>query len=155
MDGHGLSASSKPSPLRLLQAAGYPAAYLSAAKGQLERIDALNALRDFRRVLPSSGYPLHAGLSPSCSLAGGLSSLLSSLLSRFFTVGGSQRGCAQQACSLCSPAMVAKEPYVTPLGCRLRVAVTTDLAARGIDLDRVNLVVNLDLPVDAVTYAHR
>ncbi len=38
---------------------------------------------------------------------------------------------------------------------RLRVAVTTDLAARGIDLDRVNLVVNLDLPGDAATYAHR
>lgn len=31
-----------------LAAAGYPAAYLSAARAQLERIDALNALRDFR-----------------------------------------------------------------------------------------------------------
>lgn len=31
-----------------LQAAGFPCAYLSAAKQQLERIDALNALRDFR-----------------------------------------------------------------------------------------------------------
>lgn len=38
---------------------------------------------------------------------------------------------------------------------RLRVAVTTDLVARGVDLDRVNLVVNLELPVDAATYMHR
>lgn len=42
-----------------------------------------------------------------------------------------------------------------PLACRLRVAVTTDLVARGVDLDRVNLVVNLELPVDAATYMHR
>lgn len=40
-------------------------------------------------------------------------------------------------------------------GCRLRVAVTTDLAARGVDLERVNLVVNLELPADAATYMHR
>lgn len=38
---------------------------------------------------------------------------------------------------------------------RLRVVVTTDLVARGIDLERVNLVVNLDLPPDAPTYLHR
>jgi len=42
-----------------------------------------------------------------------------------------------------------------PYPCRLRVAVTTDLVARGMDLDRVNLVVNLELPVDAATYMHR
>ena len=35
------------------------------------------------------------------------------------------------------------------------MAVTTDLVARGVDLDRVNLVVNLELPVDAATYMHR
>lgn len=33
--------------------------------------------------------------------------------------------------------------------------MTTDLVARGVDLDRVNLVVNLELPVDAATYMHR
>ena len=27
--------------------------------------------------------------------------------------------------------------------------------ARGVDLERVNLVVNLDLPYDAATYVHR
>ncbi|XP_076750054.1 uncharacterized protein LOC143422948 [Xylocopa sonorina] len=36
-----------------------------------------------------------------------------------------------------------------------RIMVTTDLTARGIDADNVNLVVNLDLPVDAPTYLHR
>ena len=33
--------------------------------------------------------------------------------------------------------------------------VTTDLVARGVDLDRVNLVVNMELPGDAATYMHR
>ncbi len=31
-----------------LQAAGFPAAFLSAQRTQLQRIEALNALRDFR-----------------------------------------------------------------------------------------------------------
>ena len=39
--------------------------------------------------------------------------------------------------------------------CRLRVAVTTDLVARGVDLERVNLVINLELPGEAATYMHR
>eukprot|EP00884_Botryococcus_braunii_P020562 jgi/Botrbrau1/718/Bobra.160_2s0041.1 len=38
---------------------------------------------------------------------------------------------------------------------RLRVVVSNDLLARGLDLERVNLVVNLDLPQDAATYLHR
>lgn len=38
---------------------------------------------------------------------------------------------------------------------RLRVVVTTDLVARGVDIARVNLVVNFDLPPDAATYLHR
>ncbi|CAL7935211.1 unnamed protein product [Xylocopa violacea] len=38
---------------------------------------------------------------------------------------------------------------------KCRIMVTTDLTARGIDADNVNLVVNLDLPVDAPTYLHR
>ncbi|OQR93193.1 hypothetical protein THRCLA_08514 [Thraustotheca clavata] len=36
-----------------------------------------------------------------------------------------------------------------------RIMVSTDLTARGIDVDRVNLVVNLDLPKDPATYLHR
>ncbi|RUS20181.1 P-loop containing nucleoside triphosphate hydrolase protein [Endogone sp. FLAS-F59071] len=38
---------------------------------------------------------------------------------------------------------------------RVRVLVCSDLIARGIDIDRVNLVVNLDLPRDPETYLHR
>ncbi|KAF9949201.1 DEAD (Asp-Glu-Ala-Asp) box polypeptide 20 [Mortierella alpina] len=37
----------------------------------------------------------------------------------------------------------------------LRVLVCSDLIARGIDIDRVNLVINLDLPRDPETYLHR
>ncbi|KAG0340695.1 DEAD (Asp-Glu-Ala-Asp) box polypeptide 20 [Podila horticola] len=37
----------------------------------------------------------------------------------------------------------------------IRVLVCSDLIARGIDIDRVNLVVNLDLPKDPETYLHR
>ncbi|KAG7401236.1 hypothetical protein PHYBOEH_002420 [Phytophthora boehmeriae] len=37
----------------------------------------------------------------------------------------------------------------------LRVLVSTDLTARGIDVDKVNFVVNLDLPRDPATYLHR
>lgn len=37
----------------------------------------------------------------------------------------------------------------------LRVVVSTDLIARGVDLERVNLVCNLDLPFNQETYQHR
>lgn len=40
-------------------------------------------------------------------------------------------------------------------GFELRVIVSTDLVARGVDLDRVNLVCCLDLPQDSATYMHR
>ena len=40
-------------------------------------------------------------------------------------------------------------------GFRARVLVSTDLTARGVDLERVNLVTHLDVPRDASTYAHR
>lgn len=38
---------------------------------------------------------------------------------------------------------------------KVRVIVSTDVMARGVDFDRVNLVVNVDLPPDAATYVHR
>ena len=38
---------------------------------------------------------------------------------------------------------------------QLRVLVSTDLTARGIDLTHVNLVVNLDVPPSGATYMHR
>eukprot|EP00210_Caulerpa_lentillifera_P001381 g1328.t1 len=37
----------------------------------------------------------------------------------------------------------------------IRVVISTDLYARGVNLERVNLVVNLDLPFDKETYQHR
>ncbi|GAX76322.1 hypothetical protein CEUSTIGMA_g3768.t1 [Chlamydomonas eustigma] len=40
-------------------------------------------------------------------------------------------------------------------GFKLRVIVSTDVMARGVDLDRVNVVANLDLPRDSATYVHR
>ncbi|XP_076657906.1 uncharacterized protein LOC143362019 isoform X2 [Halictus rubicundus] len=38
---------------------------------------------------------------------------------------------------------------------KCRIMLTTDLTARGIDADNVNLVVNFDLPTDSATYLHR
>jgi len=38
---------------------------------------------------------------------------------------------------------------------KLRILVSTDLTARGIDVEHVNLVINLDLPKDPETYLHR
>lgn len=38
---------------------------------------------------------------------------------------------------------------------KLRVVVATDVMARGVDLERVNLVALLDTPPDAATYVHR
>jgi len=36
-----------------------------------------------------------------------------------------------------------------------RILVATDLFARGIDIERVNIVINYDIPEDADTYLHR
>ncbi|XP_051164942.1 probable ATP-dependent RNA helicase DDX20 [Leptopilina boulardi] len=36
-----------------------------------------------------------------------------------------------------------------------KIMLTTDLTARGIDVKNVNLVVNLDIPIDSATYLHR
>lgn len=38
---------------------------------------------------------------------------------------------------------------------KCRILITTDLTSRGIDCDKVNLVINLDMPWDAETYLHR
>ncbi|XP_014203992.1 probable ATP-dependent RNA helicase DDX20 [Copidosoma floridanum] len=38
---------------------------------------------------------------------------------------------------------------------KCRIMLTTDLTARGIDAENVNLVVNLDIPKDSATYLHR
>src|SRR5690606_33250091 len=37
----------------------------------------------------------------------------------------------------------------------LKVLVATDIAARGIDIDRLQLVINFDLPNEPETYVHR
>jgi ATP-dependent RNA helicase UAP56/SUB2 len=36
-----------------------------------------------------------------------------------------------------------------------RILVTTDIAARGLDIERVNIVFNYDFPVEPDTYMHR
>jgi ATP-dependent RNA helicase DDX20 len=38
---------------------------------------------------------------------------------------------------------------------RVRILLSSDLVARGLDIERINLVINLDLPTDAETYLHR
>jgi ATP-dependent RNA helicase DeaD len=38
---------------------------------------------------------------------------------------------------------------------RVRVLVATDVAARGLDVERVTLVINYDVPTDAEAYVHR
>lgn len=38
---------------------------------------------------------------------------------------------------------------------RLQLVVATDVAARGLDVERLSHVINLDLPTDAETYVHR
>lgn len=38
---------------------------------------------------------------------------------------------------------------------RLDILIATDVAARGLDVDRINLVINYDIPMDAESYIHR
>jgi ATP-dependent RNA helicase DeaD len=38
---------------------------------------------------------------------------------------------------------------------QLRIVVATDVAARGLDVDQINLVVNMEMPGEAETYVHR
>lgn len=38
---------------------------------------------------------------------------------------------------------------------KCRILITTDLMARGIDIENINLIINLDLPYDCFTYLHR
>lgn len=37
----------------------------------------------------------------------------------------------------------------------LDILIATDIAARGLDIDRVNLVINYDIPIDVESYIHR
>jgi ATP-dependent RNA helicase DeaD len=39
--------------------------------------------------------------------------------------------------------------------CRLDILVATDVAARGLDVERINLVINYDIPNDPAAYVHR
>lgn len=39
--------------------------------------------------------------------------------------------------------------------CECRIMVSTDLTARGIDVENVNMVINFDVPKDSATYLHR
>lgn len=39
--------------------------------------------------------------------------------------------------------------------CECRIVVSTDLTARGIDIENVNMVINFDVPTDPATYLHR
>jgi len=57
-----------------------------------------------------------------------------------------------------SGAMLQAERTAAMEGLRnfqLRVLVSTDLVARGVDVERVNLVINMDMPADPETYLHR
>ncbi|UXI16060.1 Zinc finger protein [Sarcoptes scabiei] len=38
---------------------------------------------------------------------------------------------------------------------KFRIIISTDLTSRGIDIDSVNLVINIDVPIDCETYLHR
>lgn len=38
---------------------------------------------------------------------------------------------------------------------RLDILIATDVAARGLDVDRISLVVNYDIPIDSESYVHR
>lgn len=47
------------------------------------------------------------------------------------------------------------ENYKTFKEAQKRIMVTTDIFSRGIDIERVNLVINYDMPVDSNNYLHR
>ncbi|HCB51259.1 TPA: hypothetical protein DEP21_01590 [Patescibacteria group bacterium] len=38
---------------------------------------------------------------------------------------------------------------------KLQILVTTDVAARGLNMENVGLVINFDVPIDAKSYIHR
>ena len=37
----------------------------------------------------------------------------------------------------------------------IRILISTDFTARGVDIENINLVVNLDIPSDPETFIHR
>lgn len=75
-------------------------------------------------------------LSLSCPVVPGMTVLLS-------------RCCPARSCLQRMAAMEAVRSF------KVRLIVSTDIMARGVDFDRVNLVVNVDLPPDPATYVHR
>jgi len=38
---------------------------------------------------------------------------------------------------------------------KIQILVTTDVAARGLNMENVGLVINFDVPIDAKSYIHR
>ena len=52
---------------------------------------------------------------------------------------------------MCSPSL---HLFLTTIGSS-RVLITTDLLARGIDVQQVSLVINYDLPTNRENYIHR
>jgi hypothetical protein len=60
-----------------------------------------------------------------------------------------------RTCCCCLFCLQRMEAMEAVRGFKVRIIVSTDVMARGVDFDRVNLVVNVDLPPDAATYVHR
>lgn len=114
---------------RALCAAGFPAAYVAGGVAQEERMGAMDALRGFK--LRVSDFDTGLILSGSGSMTDMLRAPKQEPPPILLAHG---------AC----PKFLAQPP---PSPHNLQVAVSTDVLARGVDLERVNLVVNLDLPV--------
>ena len=61
-------------------------------------------------------------------------------------------GYALHECSTFSPSITR---YTAFKAFEKRILVATDIFGRGIDVERVNIVVNYDCPPDADSYLHR
>ena len=49
----------------------------------------------------------------------------------------------------------ARQKHLKTLKSKVRVLITTDIAARGIDIDELSFVINYELPNVPETYVHR